>query len=131
MDGLLLLPLLAALAAVPAPRTLTVTADTRLLVIAPHPDDEILGAGGLMRRVHDLGGLVHVVYLTDGDGYPEGVRLEERGKKNPSSSDFRAWAWGRIFERVIRLRRTLRSWRFLQAAARKRSRAFCPCSAKR
>src|SRR5262249_15179557 len=66
-----------------------VTADTRLLVIAPHPDDEILGAGGLMRRGHDLGGSGHVVYLTDGDGYPEGVRLEERGEKtNPSSSDF-------------------------------------------
>ena len=58
MGGSLLLPLLAALATVPVPRTLTVTADTRLLVIAPHPDDEILGAGGLMRRVHDLGGLV-------------------------------------------------------------------------
>ena len=99
MGGLSLLPLLAALAAVPVPRTLTVTADTRLLVIAPHPDDEILGAGGLMRRVHDLGGLVHVVYLTDGDGYPEGVRLEERGKKkNPSSSDFRDYGRRRQHE---------------------------------
>jgi LmbE family N-acetylglucosaminyl deacetylase len=99
MVGSLLLPLLAALAAVPVPRTLTVTADTRLLVIAPHPDDEILGAGGLMRRVHDLGGLVHVVYLTDGDGYPEGVRLEERGKKkNPSSSDFRDYGRRRQHE---------------------------------
>ena len=81
MGGSLLLPLLAALATVPVPRTLTVTADTRLLVIAPHPDDEILGAGGLMRRVHDLGGMVRVVYLTDGDGYPEGVRLEEHGEE--------------------------------------------------
>jgi LmbE family N-acetylglucosaminyl deacetylase len=99
MGGLLLLPLLAALTAVPVPRTLTVTADTRLLVIAPHPDDEILGAGGLMRRVHDLGGFVHVVYLTDGDGYPEGVRLEERGtKKNPSSSDFRDYGRRRQHE---------------------------------
>jgi LmbE family N-acetylglucosaminyl deacetylase len=99
MVGSLLLPLLAALAAVPVPRTLTVTADTRLLVVAPHPDDEILGAGGLMRRVHDLGGLVHVVYLTDGDGYPEGVRLEERGKKkNPSSSDFRDYGRRRQHE---------------------------------
>ena len=99
MSGSLLLPLLAALAAVPVPRTLTVTADTRLLVIAPHPDDEILGAGGLMRRVHDLGGMVHVVYLTDGDGYPEGVRLEERGKKkNPSSSDFRDYGRRRQHE---------------------------------
>ena len=52
MGGSLLLPLLAALATVPVPRTLTVTADTRLLVIAPHPDDEVLGAGGLMQRVH-------------------------------------------------------------------------------
>jgi len=97
MGGSLLLPLLAALATVPVvpgsvpgsvPRTLTVNADTRLLVIAPHPDDEILGAGGLMRRVHDLGGSVHVVYLTDGDGYPDGVRREEHGKKL-SSGDFR------------------------------------------
>ena len=46
---------------------------TRLLVIAPHPDDEVLGAGGLMQRVHATGGAVRVVYLTDGEGYPEGV----------------------------------------------------------
>jgi hypothetical protein len=46
MGDSLLLPLLAALATVPVPRTLTVTADTRLLVIAPHPDDEILVPAG-------------------------------------------------------------------------------------
>ena len=60
----------------PAPR-LTVDSDTKLLVIAPHPDDEVLGAGGLMQRVRAAGGMVHVVYLTDGDGYPEGVRAEQ------------------------------------------------------
>lgn len=88
MVNSLLVPLLAVLGAVPVPRTLTVSADTRLLVIAPHPDDEILGAGGLMRRVHDAGGAVRVIYLTDGDGYPDGVRREEHGKR-PSSGDYK------------------------------------------
>jgi hypothetical protein len=59
------------------PPTLDVPAGTRLLVIAPHPDDEVLGAGGLMQRVKSTGGTVRIVYLTDGDGYPEGVRDED------------------------------------------------------
>jgi len=60
----------------PAPPA--ITADTRLLVVAPHPDDEVLAAGGLMQQVHEAGGEVRVVYLTNGDGYRDGVRLEER-----------------------------------------------------
>jgi LmbE family N-acetylglucosaminyl deacetylase len=73
----------------PPPR-LAVDGDTRLLVIAPHPDDEILGAGGLMQRVRDAGGLVHVVYLTDGDGYPEGVRAEDH-IETPRPADYRGY----------------------------------------
>lgn len=38
-----------------------------LVVIAAHPDDEVLGAGGLIARRHDAGGRVRVVLLTDGD----------------------------------------------------------------
>jgi len=93
----MIFPLLATLAAVPVSQTMTVSADTRLLVIAPHPDDEVLGAGGLIRRVHSAGGRVRVVYLTDGDGYPEGVRLEEHGKK-PTTSDFRDYGRRREHE---------------------------------
>ena len=37
-----------------------------LLVIAPHPDDEVLGCGSLMRRVVSSGGSVIVVWMTDG-----------------------------------------------------------------
>ena len=59
------------------PATLDVPAGTRLLVIAPHPDDDVLGTGGLMQRVKSTGGTVRIVYLTDGDGYPDGVRDEE------------------------------------------------------
>ena len=61
----------------PPPPVLEVPDATRLLVIAPHPDDEVLGAGGLMQRVKASGGTVRVVYLTDGDGYPEGVKEED------------------------------------------------------
>jgi LmbE family N-acetylglucosaminyl deacetylase len=73
--------------AVPA---LTVPAATRLIVVAPHPDDEMLGAGGLMQRVLATGGTVRVVYLTDGDGYPEGVR-EEDHVEAPTAADYRGY----------------------------------------
>ena len=36
------------------------------LVIAPHPDDEIIGAGGIICRHHELGNPVTIVYMTDG-----------------------------------------------------------------
>ena len=39
----------------------------RLIVIASHPDDETLGAAGLMSRVHRDGGRVTVVVATDGE----------------------------------------------------------------
>lgn len=37
-----------------------------LLIIAPHLDDEILGCGGLIKRIKDLGGKVFVIFLTNG-----------------------------------------------------------------
>ncbi len=38
-----------------------------LVVVAAHPDDETLGAAGLIRRVHVSGGGVTVVVATDGE----------------------------------------------------------------
>ena len=69
------------------PPVLDVPGGTRLLVIAPHPDDEVLGAGGLMQRVHATGGAVRVVYLTDGEGYPEGV-METDHTLKPTVKDY-------------------------------------------
>jgi len=40
------------------PLILTVPEGTRLLVVAPHSDDELLAIGGLMQRVHETGGTV-------------------------------------------------------------------------
>lgn len=45
---------------------LTVSSEDRLLVLAPHPDDETLGAGGLMAATAAAGGQVTTVVLTDG-----------------------------------------------------------------
>jgi LmbE family N-acetylglucosaminyl deacetylase len=63
---------------------LTIEPGARLLVVAPHPDDETIGAGGLIQQVRDAGGAVRIVYLTDGEGYPDGVRASEhRIKPDP------------------------------------------------
>src|SRR5258708_3612394 len=39
----------------------------RVLIIAPHPDDESIGTGALIQRVAAAGGRVQVVVITDGD----------------------------------------------------------------
>jgi LmbE family N-acetylglucosaminyl deacetylase len=52
----------------PAPETpLVITAGDRVMVIAPHPDDEVLAAGGLIQYAIAMGAGVRVVYLTDGE----------------------------------------------------------------
>ncbi|OGY16153.1 MAG: hypothetical protein A2785_01020 [Candidatus Chisholmbacteria bacterium RIFCSPHIGHO2_01_FULL_49_18] len=41
--------------------------DQKLLIVAPHPDDEIIGCGGLIAKMKDAGGKVYVLFLTVGD----------------------------------------------------------------
>ncbi|MGC8834844.1 MAG: PIG-L deacetylase family protein [Armatimonadota bacterium] len=42
----------------------------RLLVVAPHPDDETLGCGGLIQQAASSGASILVVILTNGDAFP-------------------------------------------------------------
>ena len=63
---------------------------TRLVVFSPHPDDESLGAGGLIQRVLKAGGKVKVIFITSGDGFPEGVE-EEDHISNPTAKDYRKY----------------------------------------
>jgi len=37
-----------------------------ILVLAPHQDDEVIGAGGTLLLAADLGIQIHIVYMTDG-----------------------------------------------------------------
>lgn len=41
----------------------------RLLIVAPHPDDETLGCAGLIQQAQASGVEVFVVLMTNGDGY--------------------------------------------------------------
>ena len=45
----------------------------RALIIAPHPDDETLAAGGLIESVLSRGGQVKVVLVTNAGGPPVGA----------------------------------------------------------
>jgi LmbE family N-acetylglucosaminyl deacetylase len=70
---------------------------TRLLVLAPHPDDEVIGAGGLIQRVVANQGAVHVVLVTSGDAFAEAVETVE-GIKHPKPSDYRHYGTMREHE---------------------------------
>src|SRR5688572_26068919 len=69
------------------------TARDRLLVVAPHPDDESLGAGGLIARAVARGAAVHVVLATDGDNAAWIQRVWERRWRigEPDRRRFGVW----------------------------------------
>jgi LmbE family N-acetylglucosaminyl deacetylase len=62
-------------------RPLTLRACRRLVVVAPHPRDEIRAAGGLLRRLAARHASVDVLALTDGPGRtctpPEGLAVPD------------------------------------------------------
>ena len=47
---------------------LSLTGVERILIVAPHPDDESLGAAGLIQASRDMGISVRVVVVTNGEG---------------------------------------------------------------
>ncbi len=84
------------------PRLQPLSAQTRLLVVAPHPDDETLGTGLLIQHVLAAGGVVHVLLLSDGDDNPWPQRwLEHRVRIG--AADRARWARRRRSELVAAL----------------------------
>jgi hypothetical protein len=77
-------------------------AHLRLLVVAPHPDDESLGAGGLMQQTLAAEGWVHVLFMTNGDGIPRPSRSRP-GHREPSASDYRGFGELRRAEALVAL----------------------------
>jgi LmbE family N-acetylglucosaminyl deacetylase len=59
-------------------RNFTLLATDRLLVFAPHPDDETLATGELIQLAVRVGAAVRVVFATDGDNNPWPQRWFER-----------------------------------------------------
>jgi N-acetyl-1-D-myo-inositol-2-amino-2-deoxy-alpha-D-glucopyranoside deacetylase len=63
---------------------------TRLLVVAPHPDDETIAAGLLIQQVQAAGGEVQILLLTAGDNNPWPQRWMER-RVHIGDADRKRW----------------------------------------
>jgi LmbE family N-acetylglucosaminyl deacetylase len=85
------------------PVSLELGPDSRLLVFAPHPDDESLACGIVLQRAVEAGAAIAVVYLTDGENNPWPQRwLSRRWRLN--AADRQRWAKFRRQEAVAALR---------------------------
>ncbi len=69
----------------------------RLLILAPHPDDETLSAAGLAQQVFDRGGTVRSVVVTAGDAYVDAIE-EATGRHHLKRADFYKYGEKRLEE---------------------------------
>ena len=76
----------------------------RAIIMAPHPDDDVIAAGGLMQRVLATGGEVRVVFVTDGENNPWPQRYLER-KLFVKAKDRATWGKMRRREALCSLER--------------------------
>ena len=58
--------------------SLALATSDRLLILAPHPDDESIATGGLIQVARESGAAVRVIVLTDGDNNPWPQRWIEK-----------------------------------------------------
>jgi LmbE family N-acetylglucosaminyl deacetylase len=79
------------------------TSRTRVLLFAPHPDDESLACSVLLQRAVRADAVVRVVYVTDGEDNPWPQRMLER-KWRLDSADRRRWGSLRRTEALAALR---------------------------
>jgi LmbE family N-acetylglucosaminyl deacetylase len=83
--------------AAPGLDTLRLRPNERIVIIAPHPDDEVLACGGLIQQALALGDSVWVVYVTCGDGsWPSAWRVT--GNLFPGPKDYLELGRARIEE---------------------------------
>ncbi len=67
-------------------------AGSRVLVVAPHPDDESVAVGGLLQKVSAAGGQSRLIFLTNGENNPWPQRaIERRLRIGPADKE----RWGR------------------------------------
>jgi LmbE family N-acetylglucosaminyl deacetylase len=78
--------------AVASDEPVTFATDDRVMVLAPHPDDETLGCGGVLHDAAKAGIPTHVVFLTNGDANELSFLVWER---HPVVTSSGALAMGR------------------------------------
>jgi LmbE family N-acetylglucosaminyl deacetylase len=74
-----------------------------VLIIAPHPDDEIFGLGGLVLKMRGNGVKISLIYLTDGEGSGVWHDKEEIGRQRIKLSEKVAARMGIIKSDINRL----------------------------
>jgi len=75
----------------------------RVLVLAPHPDDESIATGGVLLRAASAGAAVRILYLTEGENNPWAQRATE-GRWRISADDRRRWGARRRGEAIEALK---------------------------
>jgi LmbE family N-acetylglucosaminyl deacetylase len=78
------------------------SARDRVLVLAPHPDDESLATGALIQRAVAAHAKVRVIFATDGENNPWPQRVVER-KWNITPEDRARWGMRRRRESMLAL----------------------------
>ena len=81
----------------------TLTPRSRLMLFAPHPDDESLACSIILQRAVRAGAVIRVVYATDGDDNPWPQRVLER-KWRLNATDRKRWGKLRRAEALAALR---------------------------
>ena len=76
----------------------------RVLIIAPHPDDDVLGAAGLIQRTIAAGGQIRILFLTAGERNPWPQRALLK-KWRITDADRDDWAKLRVREAATALAR--------------------------
>ncbi len=79
------------------PQSFEIKQNERLLILAPHPDDESLSSAGLAHHVLAEGGTVRSVIVTAGDAYVEAIE-KDTGRKNLTPTDFLKYGETRLEE---------------------------------
>ncbi len=79
------------------------TAQDRVLVIAPHPDDEAIATGGVLQVAHTAGAACRVLVITDGDNNPWPQRWIEK-RWHIGAAERVRWGAGRRAEALAALR---------------------------
>ncbi len=75
--------------ATPLVRPVGLPQKPRVVVFSPHPDDETIAVGGLIHRLAHAKVPVEIVFVTNGDGYPEAVKGDFHLTK-PTDEDYLA-----------------------------------------